>query len=230
MEALSLSPPASDSQIVLGADLLVIKALEIKLKDFITFLKNWKDTAGGDLLRGWIKEQTIPSMPKVLRSCEKLIEQAQQAKLPRIVVAATLAFARVSQLLAWRSQAADKSSVQKSEEKNTEAVEDQMNTARQLLHKALEHCSQLGNSDEMKERVQAMLGLFEPRYEEVTPEELASIKSAMVSGRGGIATHSGHWYRCVNGHPVSSHLKLWRCLLIKLLVRDWRVRCAYRRS
>ncbi|KAG4293627.1 hypothetical protein FPRO06_00212 [Fusarium proliferatum] len=203
MEALSLSPPASDSQIVLGADLLVIKALEIKLKDFITFLKNWKDTAGGDLLRGWIKEQTIPSMPKVLRSCEKLIEQAQQAKLPRIVVAATLAFARVSQLLAWRSQAADKSSVQKSEEKNTEAVEDRMNTARQLLHKALEHCSQLGNSDEMKERVQAMLGLFEPRYEEVTPEELASIKSAMVSGRGGIATHSGHWYRCVNGHPFA---------------------------
>jgi hypothetical protein len=37
-------------------------------------------------------------------------------------------------------------------------------------------------------------------YEEVSPEELAAIKAAMVSG---IATHSGHWYNCENGHPVS---------------------------
>ncbi|SCO78800.1 related to ECM32-DNA dependent ATPase/DNA helicase B [Fusarium oxysporum] len=203
MEALRLSPLASDSQIVLGADLLVIKSLEIKLKDFITLLRNWKGTAGGDLLRGWIKEQATPSMPKLLHSCEKLIEQAKYAKLPRIIVAATLTFARVSQLLAWRSRAADKPSVQKSGEKNTEAVEDRMGTARKLLHDALEQCSQLGNSDDMKERVQAMLRLFEPRYEEVTPEELASIKSAMVSGSGGIATHSGHWYHCVNGHPFA---------------------------
>ncbi|KAL7762599.1 hypothetical protein ACKLNR_009134 [Fusarium oxysporum f. sp. zingiberi] len=203
MEALRLSPLASDSQIVLGADLLVIKSLEIKLKDFITLLRNWKGTAGGDLLRGWIKEQATPSMPKLLHSCGKLIEQAKYAKLPRIIVAATLTFARVSQLLAWRSQAADKPSVQKSGEKNTEAVEDRMGTARKLLHDALEQCSQLGNSDDMKERVQAMLRLFEPRYEEVAPEELASIKSAMVSGSGGIATHSGHWYHCVNGHPFA---------------------------
>ncbi|EMT61043.1 NFX1-type zinc finger-containing protein 1 [Fusarium odoratissimum] len=203
MEALRLSPLASDSQIVLGADLLVIKSLEIKLKDFITLLRNWKGTAGGDLLRGWIKEQATPSMPKLLHSCEKLIEQAKYAKLPRIIVAATLTLARVSQLLAWRSQAADKPSVQKSGEKNTEAVEDRMGTARKLLHDALEQCSQLGNSDDMKERVQAMLRLFEPRYEEVIPEELASIKSAMVSGSGGIATHSGHWYHCVNGHPFA---------------------------
>jgi hypothetical protein len=40
-------------------------------------------------------------------------------------------------------------------------------------------------------------------YEAVSGEELESIKKAMVSGRGGIATHSGHWYKCVNGHPVS---------------------------
>jgi hypothetical protein len=40
-------------------------------------------------------------------------------------------------------------------------------------------------------------------YEVVTPEELAVIKAAMVSGPRGIATHSGHWYNCANGHPVS---------------------------
>jgi hypothetical protein len=44
--------------------------------------------------------------------------------------------------------------------------------------------------------------LQKERYEVVTPEELAAIKQAMVSGPAGIATHSGHWYNCVNGHPV----------------------------
>ncbi|KAJ5186321.1 hypothetical protein N7449_011085 [Penicillium cf. viridicatum] len=49
-----------------------------------------------------------------------------------------------------------------------------------------------------------MVRLYEgPRYETVTLEELQSIKTAMVSGRGGIATHSGHWYNCVNGHPFA---------------------------
>ena len=40
-------------------------------------------------------------------------------------------------------------------------------------------------------------------YKEVTAEELAAIIVAMVSGPNGIATHSGHWYNCANGHPVS---------------------------
>ncbi|KAJ5520817.1 hypothetical protein N7463_001270 [Penicillium fimorum] len=49
-----------------------------------------------------------------------------------------------------------------------------------------------------------MIRLYEgPRYETVTLEELQSIKTAMVSGRGGIASHSGHWYNCVNGHPFA---------------------------
>lgn len=27
----------------------------------------------------------------------------------------------------------------------------------------------------------------------------------MVSGHRGIATHSGHWWNCMNGHPVITH-------------------------
>ncbi|KUM59257.1 hypothetical protein ACN42_g7873 [Penicillium freii] len=41
------------------------------------------------------------------------------------------------------------------------------------------------------------------RYEEVTPEELASIKIAMVGGQRGMATNSGHWYNCINEHPFA---------------------------
>lgn len=56
---------------------------------------------------------------------------------------------------------------------------------------------------QLQDAVQAMLRLYEgPRYEAVTSEELAAIKSAMVSGAGGLSTHSGHWYNCENGHPV----------------------------
>ncbi|KAI6707951.1 hypothetical protein JHW43_009519 [Diplocarpon mali] len=40
-------------------------------------------------------------------------------------------------------------------------------------------------------------------YEEVTAAERTAIKSAMVSGRGGTATHSGHWCNCENGHPFA---------------------------
>jgi hypothetical protein len=40
-------------------------------------------------------------------------------------------------------------------------------------------------------------------YEAVSKEELEAIKKAMVSGHGGIATHSGHWYKCINGHPFA---------------------------
>ncbi|KAH9907356.1 hypothetical protein F4778DRAFT_768940 [Xylariomycetidae sp. FL2044] len=56
----------------------------------------------------------------------------------------------------------------------------------------------------LRESVQVTMRLYEgPRYEVVTPEELAAIKTAMVSGAGGIATHSGHWYNCANGHPFA---------------------------
>lgn len=49
------------------------------------------------------------------------------------------------------------------------------------------------------------LGLLGKEWnKEVTAEELAAIKQAMVSGHGGIATHSGHWYKCENGHPSSA--------------------------
>lgn len=37
----------------------------------------------------------------------------------------------------------------------------------------------------------------------MTTEEIEAIKKAMLSGPRGIASHSGHWYNCVNGHPFA---------------------------
>lgn len=61
----------------------------------------------------------------------------------------------------------------------------------------------LGNLPEQLERWIKIL----PRYNEITPAELQSVQNAMLIGRDGLATHSGHWYQCSSGHRVS-HISL----------------------
>lgn len=77
--------------------------------------------------------------------------------------------------------------------------------AKGLLQRAKELCSSpFQNVTVLYEAVCELTNVLEgERYEDVTEEELAAIKAAMISGRGGFATHSGHWYNCTNGHPVS---------------------------
>ncbi|KAH6616003.1 hypothetical protein B0J18DRAFT_403352 [Chaetomium sp. MPI-SDFR-AT-0129] len=81
-----------------------------------------------------------------------------------------------------------------------------------LLTHALTFCdthpaASLG--DRYREEVEEMQKLLllrrqnGPRYEAVSPAEIAAIKRAMVNGPEGFATHSGRWYTCVNGHPFA---------------------------
>jgi len=103
--------------------------------------------------------------------------------------------------------------------------------AKSILLDANELCQQkFQNSDVLGNAIEETLRLLGKEwYEEVTPEEVAAIKvsngltrfgnnstllytrnkqtdpisqAAMVSGSRGIATHSGHWWNCMNGHPV----------------------------
>lgn len=61
------------------------------------------------------------------------------------------------------------------------------------------------HAEKLKEAVQGTIQLLQrERYETVSYEEVAAIKRAMVTGPTGLATHSGHWYNCLNGHPVRS--------------------------
>lgn len=77
--------------------------------------------------------------------------------------------------------------------------------AKELLRKALLLCKQpFKGADTLVAAVDMSLKLLGMEfYVEVSKEEIEAIKQAMVSGPGGISTHSGHWYNCVNGHPVS---------------------------
>ncbi|KAK4236384.1 hypothetical protein C8A03DRAFT_45620 [Achaetomium macrosporum] len=115
---------------------------------------------------------------RFLHQCQDLIAKASQAKLPRIVIPTCLGYARIVQLDEYLAK--------------QEKEEDRTETARELLTNALAL------------EVDETMRLFEStRYEEVTPAEIAAIKAAMVSSPDGIATHSGHWYRCPNGHPFT---------------------------
>ncbi|KAF4979928.1 hypothetical protein FZEAL_3970 [Fusarium zealandicum] len=196
MEALKLSSPAPDRQIILGAQLVLIKAQEVRLQDATAVMIARKRVGIEGLDGRWSQELSLKLMHTFLKKCENFITQAKEANLPRIVVATILAFARVSRLLFWRTRS-------RTSDEAAKAPTDQGDTARKLLKDAVSQCSKLENGGELKEKVEEMIRLFEPRYEEVTLEELASIKSAMVSGSQGIATHSGHWYNCVNGHPFA---------------------------
>jgi hypothetical protein len=205
MEALKLSPPAPDRQIILGAQLVAIKSQEVQLQDAIGILKQWRDEDPEDdvLILKWLEEQRLPSMNKFFDACHQLIQLAKDGNLVRTAVAATLAFARVTQLFTWSVQRNEEGEVSGFQTTDFATVQERTDTARDLLYDALDHCYRVENSDALRERVEVMLQLFQTRYNEVTPEELASIKSAMVSGVNGMATNSGHWYRCANGHPVS---------------------------
>lgn len=74
-----------------------------------------------------------------------------------------------------------------------------------FLEQAKDPCEQKYRGAAILQAIGDALNLLgKDRYEDITADEIASIKTAMVSGSGGIATHSGHWYNCVNGHTVCS--------------------------
>lgn len=195
LERLRISTPTPDNQITLGARLISIKAREFVLHDKFRLL-NSNTKIEEPILIVQLNQLTIP----FLEDCQDLIIQAKGGSLSRIVSTATLAFAKVSGLFEWyhRTHPPPKKST------GLESRDNRRNTAREFLVDALHLCDELGNCEELREKIEEMNRLSEgPRYEEVTPEELAYIKIAMVGGRGGMATNSGHWYNCINGHPVS---------------------------
>ncbi|KAF7716581.1 Zinc finger C3H1-type domain-containing protein [Penicillium ucsense] len=207
MKSLNIATPKFDNQISFGARLLFIRAQQIRLSEVVKSFNSRKTFTGS--LIGLRPYQPSAESLKILKACQELIRQANEGSFYRIAIAASITFAKLSQLVAWHRRTYGK------HEANTENREDQgskdlignFELVRELLDAALISCERLGNCPELQEQVQAMLNICNgPRYEVVTFEELEEIKSAMLNGRSGIATHSGHWYNCTNGHPVSPSL------------------------
>ena len=206
MNEMKIATREPDTQITLGARLIGIRAREIKFSDIFRLI----NSSGLSVIPARLKitPASLSTLTLFLKDCRDLIIQANEGSLTRIVIMATLSFAKVAQMDGWyhRTHPGETPNDLHLEEgyEGLRNLEDRVETTRNLLAAALKLCDELGNFPELHEKVQEMARLYEgPRYEAVTLEELQSIKMAMVSGPRGIATHSGHWYNCVNGHPVS---------------------------
>jgi hypothetical protein len=131
------------------------------------------------------------------QTCKKFIDECYAENLPKLGVEASLYFAGIARLY---------ESYCHSTKFDIDKASEQVNIAKSMLEKAKEMCARgFENADKLLEAVEESIKLLGKEwYEEVTADEMVAIKTAMVSGPGGIAAHSGHWYNCANGHPVSS--------------------------
>ncbi|KAJ5938042.1 hypothetical protein N7454_004384 [Penicillium verhagenii] len=204
-EAMTMTKRGSKNHISLGARLICHRAEELLWSDFVEVMESRRDFAASSTPTG---EKLLTRLSQMLWDFRDLISQANKGSLSRIAITATISFAKIVQLVAWYHRThpgvtKDKADLQ-GKLTGLETPEERTEITRKLLNDALELCERLGNCPELQDKVQEMARLCEgPRYETVTLEELKSIKTAMLNGRGGIATHSGHWYNCANGHPVS---------------------------
>jgi hypothetical protein len=182
-----------DRRVVLGGRILQIRTESMILEDKFHVVKAIKNVVHAKLPGD--PPETLTGA--FLESCRVLIAESTTAHIPKLAVEASLYFANIARI--YQSSGLAK---EDDKAKGAEYVAE----AKALLESALESCKQpFQNAKKLSIAVEESLKLLRRSwYEDVTAEELAMIKLAMVSGSRGIATHSGHWYNCVNGHPVRS--------------------------
>ncbi|KAJ4354192.1 uncharacterized protein N0V89_005926 [Didymosphaeria variabile] len=182
-----------DRRVVLGGRILQIRIDCMVLEDKFRIPQAIRKDEANPKLPGGLPETLTGSF---LTSCSTFIRESTTANIPKLAVEASLYFATVAGMYqsSGLTQEIDKAK-----------AADYAAEAKVLLETALESCKlPFQNADKLAMAVEESLELLRrSRYEDVTAEELAMIKTAMVSGSRGIASHSGHWYNCVNGHPFA---------------------------
>ena len=207
-----------DRRVTFGGRILQIKADSIVLEDKFQMTKKLRSSPSTENMKlpgGDPKYLTQAFM----KACATLMNDCVVEKLPKLAAEASIYFATNAQL--YRSSGL-------SGEDRKEATK-YVEEAKELLKQAYKLCEQpFQNADQLKNCVEENIEILGREwYEDVTAEELAEIKKAMVSGREGIATHSGHWYNCANGHPVSVATIVCTAQELNLyLVCHWRMRNA----
>ncbi|KAK2592854.1 hypothetical protein QQS21_009457 [Conoideocrella luteorostrata] len=191
----SISPVERDRRVTLAGRMMQIEVEYIVLEDkfsIATTVKS-KKPAKIDPWPGGSPQQLAKPF---LETCGAFIAECNNEHLPKLAVEASLCHARVAQFYRSSGLASDGD-----RQKAAAVVEE----AKQHLEKALHLCGQpFQHAKQLRRAVQDIHDILQKeRYEAVTRDELAAIKQAIVSGPDAIATHSGHWYNCVNGHPFA---------------------------
>jgi hypothetical protein len=185
-----------DQRIPLGAQLLFLNLKRIVLNDKFEVFGIITREIPAAASYGILDEPMEHIMP-FLAECLQTIKQCSESQLPKLAVQATLYYAQIFHV---------SNPTKIDNENDRKNVAKLHETAKDMLAKARKLCEQPFNGapafSVAIERYLSLLG--KEFYEEVTKAELDAIKKAMLGGRQGIATHSGHWYNCINGHTVSS--------------------------
>ena len=186
-----------DDRITLGGRAAQLKAESIILDDRLSLSEVLKSNFANALIKSpsFAPEKRAKSL---FRHYSALIDSCDAANLPKLTVEASLNYAGTTRAYQSYCRTVHNDDMQMASQ--------QVDLAKALLEKAKGDC-RLGfqNADALLKAVNESLRLLSREwYEEVTAEEVAAIKKAMVTaGSAGIITHSGHWYNCANGHPVS---------------------------
>ncbi|KAL5118296.1 hypothetical protein ACEQ8H_003806 [Pleosporales sp. CAS-2024a] len=209
LDQLSLSsvattaPNAADERITYGSSLLSLKVQSLVLEDKFwirRFVKTKVAGTGTTSLPDCLAARLTGQAKEFLDRCDQAIEACIGSSLPKLAVQMTLSYSRIAHLLA------SSGSVVTNEHGGSKHVHDYRDRAKQLLHQAAACCKQpFHDSKALADAVERWLSLLgNDLYTAVSQEEIESIKKAMISGGPrGIATHSGHWYKCINNHPFA---------------------------
>ncbi|KAF2632130.1 P-loop containing nucleoside triphosphate hydrolase protein [Macroventuria anomochaeta] len=184
-----------DQRITLGGRLYHLKVRQLMLSDKFELLRSYKSRSGAIDLE-FPGGSPITRSGFFLHDCLGLIKDCRNANSPKLAVETTLHYAHTAFLLG---------SFGAIKEADRPKVAQYRESAKTLLEEADKLCENaFQNRDLLKQSIERTLQMLGREfYEEVTKEEIEAIKRAMVGGRGGIATHTGHWYNCINGHPFA---------------------------
>lgn len=193
----SIPPIARDRQITFGGRGAQLRAESIIINDRLRLARVVKMTTGGSSIRlsGGAPEQQVKAF---FKRCKDFIDDCGAESLPKLGVEASLYYAGTAPSYESYCRATKN-------DNDIKHASEQVHFAKEVLNKARDQCA-LGfqNATALRDAIEASIRLLGREwYEEVTAEEMAAVKKAMVTGSQGIATHSGHWYNCTNGHPVS---------------------------
>lgn len=183
-----------DHTIIFGGRAIQLKALYTVFVDRADLYQALKPTLNEAFPKSY-ETDLMRSSKNFFESCSKFISDCNSENVPKLNVEARLYFGRAARVY----------HVSFPDLRTTAEAREVAASAREYLNEAKNLCAQpFPNADKFliaAEKISKSLQM--EWYEPISAEEMASIKNAMVSGSAGIMAHSGHWYNCQNGHPVS---------------------------
>ena len=192
IDAVSAIP--RDRRVMFRARMAQIRVEHIVLKDKFSIVQALKSANAKTYIKLPGGDPSQLAKP-FFQTCREFIEECYAENLPKLGVEASLYYAGIVRPYESSCRATNV---------DIDKASKNINIAKAMLERAKEMCVQaFENADNLFRAVEESIKLLRKEwYEEVSAEEIAAIKAAMVSGSEGIATHSGHWYNCANGHPV----------------------------